>query len=375
MHNKSHLGIRAEVAKIRAEYWIPGLQKIVRSIRYNCVRCRRYEGKPESQVMAPLPLERLKPAPPWHNCALDMFGPYLIKGEVNKRTRGKGYAVIFTCLLTRAVFIDITTDYSADAFLLVFRRFVSIRGYPSKIYSDQGSQLIAASKEIKEMFTNNDWEKIINASTSNGLEWSFSPGDGPWYNGCCESLIRSIKKSIFHAIHNEVLTFSEIQTVLYEVANIINERPIGSTPSTIHDGSYLCPNDILLGRSSNKTPSGDFSTTTNSRRRIYFVQRLIDSFWKKWNSCYFHSLLERPKWHHEKRNMSVGDIVLIQDNNARRSQWKMGLISEANPDSDDKVRRVRVKYINPSSNSIIEIDRPVQRLIVLLAVEHPSNES
>ena len=94
--------------------------------------------------MAPLPLERVKPAPPWYNCALDLFEPYYIKGEVNKRPRGKGYAMIFTCLLTRAVFIDIAIDYSADAFLLVFRRFVSIRGYPSKIFSDQGSQLVAA---------------------------------------------------------------------------------------------------------------------------------------------------------------------------------------------------------------------------------------
>ena len=104
-------------------------------------------GKLMSQVMAPLPVDRLKPAPPWYSSAVDIFGPLSIKGEFNKRSSGKGYGVIFTCLLTRAVYIDIATDYSTDAFLLVFKRFASLRGYPRKVFSDRGSQLVAASKE------------------------------------------------------------------------------------------------------------------------------------------------------------------------------------------------------------------------------------
>ena len=181
------------------------------------------------------------------------------------------------------------------------------------------------------------------------------------------------KKSVHHVLYNELVTFSEMQTILYESANIINERPIGTTPTIVHDGSYICPNDILLGRSSNKVPSGDFSYTTNSRRRLYFVQRIIDSFWKKWTNCYFSSLLERPKWHCEKRNIAVGDIVLIQDKNLNRNQWKLGMVIEANPGVDKKVRNVRVKYINSSSGSKIEVERPIQRLIVLLAANesHP----
>ena len=62
--------------------------------------------------MAPLPGEHLKPAPPWFNTGLYLFGPFHLKGEVNKRSTGKGYGVIFTSLVTRAVFIDIATDYS-----------------------------------------------------------------------------------------------------------------------------------------------------------------------------------------------------------------------------------------------------------------------
>ena len=237
---------------IRTVYWIVGVQRLVRSIKFNCVICLKYSGKLAEQIMAPLPGERLKPAPPWSNTGLDLFGPFHLKGVVNKRSTGKGYGVIFTCLVTRAVFIDIATDYSTDAFLLVFRGFVSIRGYPSKIFSDSGSQLKSAAKEISEMFDSLGWAKVKEVGIINGLEWKFSPEDAPWYNGCCESLIRAVKKSIYHAIGTNKLTYMELQTIFYESANIVNERPVGITPTSAEDGSYLCRNDILLGHSSNK---------------------------------------------------------------------------------------------------------------------------
>ena len=356
------------MAMIRTEYWITGLQKLVRSIKYSCVSCLRYSGKVEEQVMAPLPLERLKPSPPWYFTGLDLFGPFHIKGEVNQRTSGKGYAVIFTCLTTRSVFVDIATDYSTDAFLLVFRRFVSLRGYPCKIFSDSGSQLKGASKEINEIFKCIEWDKVQEVGVVEGLEWKFSPGDAPWYNGCCEALIRSIKKSIYHAIGSNRLTYMELQTILYESANLINERPVGVTPTSVDDGSFLCPNDILLGQSTNKVPAGDFDSTLNSRKRIYFIQRLTDAFWRKWTQCYFPSLLQRPKWHHTKRNVCKGDVVVLQDKNLRRGQWKLGIVTDALLGNDNIVRRVIVKYINPTSNTPIEVERPVQRLVVLLAI-------
>ena len=53
--------------------------------------------------------------------------------------------------------------------------------------------------------------------------------------------------------------------------------------------------------------------TVSSRRRLYFIQRLTDVFLKKWMISYFPSLLERPKWHHARRNLSVGDVVIIYD--------------------------------------------------------------
>ena len=118
-------------------------------------------------------------------------------------------------------------------------------------------------------------------------------------------MIRSGKKSIFISIGDQSVTFNELQTVLFESAYLINERPMGKTPTSMEDESHLHPNDLLLVRSLAKVPTGNFDTTISSKRRLYFVQRLIDAF--------FTSLLTRRKWHHQKINVSVNDTVIIKD--------------------------------------------------------------
>ena len=75
-------------------------------------------------------------------------------------------------------------------------------------------------------------------------------------------------------------------------------------------------------------------------------------------------LFPSPCW-----NMKVGDVVIIQNVALQRNQWKLGLVTEVYCGSDGKVRRVKVKYINPSNGSPIEVDRPIQRLVIILAAE------
>lgn len=77
--------------------------------------------------------------------SMDLFGPIEIKDTVKQRTRKKVWGVIFDCAATRAVHLDLTEDYSTDSILQTIRRFVALRGCPSEIQSDQGSQLIAAA--------------------------------------------------------------------------------------------------------------------------------------------------------------------------------------------------------------------------------------
>ena len=189
---------------------------------------------------------------------------------------GKAYGLIFNCLATSSVHVDISPDDSIEKFLMALRRFVSIRGYPSKLYSDNGAKLVAANKELKKVVKDLDSKSLQQFGVTQGLKWIFSSADAPWQNGISEALIKSVKIAITLAIGESVMTFSELQTVCFEAANLINERPIGRHPTSPDDESYLCPNDLLLGRSTSRVPSGPFVQTNNPRHRYEFIQKIVD---------------------------------------------------------------------------------------------------
>ena len=95
---------------------------------------------------------RLKAAPSFNHVMLDWFGPYMVRGEVQKRTSAKAYVLRFTDLAMRAVHIEAVFGYDTSNFLMALIRFASIRGWKEKIYSDPGSQLVGAEREA--------WKKI-----------------------------------------------------------------------------------------------------------------------------------------------------------------------------------------------------------------------
>ena len=89
--------------------------------------------------------------------------------------------------------------------------------------------------------------------------------------------------------------------------------------------TYLCPNDLLLGHASQRIPSGPWDESKNIAKRFYFIQEIVDIYWKKWSLCYFPSLVIQQKCHHEKRNVKIGDIM-ISDKNLNKGKWKLGCV-------------------------------------------------
>ena len=382
IHQMGHLGVSATACKVRAKFWIVKLHKLVKSIKSKSVTCRKIEKKTNQQVMGQLPEERLIPSSAWNSTAIDLFGPFKIRDEVKKRTFGKAYGVIFNCLSSRAVHIDIAPDYSTETFLMVFRRFVSLRGYPTQLYSDNGPQLVSANNELINITKNFNQEQLQTFGVVEGFQWKFTPADAPWQNGISEALIKTVKRALTLAIGENTLTFSELQTVCYEVANLVNERPIGRHPTSPEDGTYLSSNDLLLGRSSSRIPSGPFKEHLTLRQRFEFVQSIINRFWKKWISDYFPSLIIRQKWHTATRNVRVGDIVLVADSNVVRGEWKLARVSETFPGKDGQVRKVTLKYKNPrprepirqyKGHGFVTIERPVHKLVVLVPTEEQNS--
>ena len=364
IHDTCHLGISSVAVKVQSKFWVIGLRRLLKSIQFKCVVCRKLRSEVQQQIMGLVPNERLSPAPAWSYTSVDLFGPYSIRGETNKRSRSRGYGVIFTCMLTRAVHLDLATDYSTDGFILVLRRFISNRGCPIKMWSDRGSQLKAADKEVRQIISGLDEKAIIEFGSSKTFDWTFTTPNAPWQNACAESLIKSVKKVLKFVIGEQILSFSEMLTVLFETADLVNSRPIGRHPTSVEDGVYIAPNDVLLGRSTKEIPNTNFETSSNLCVRQRFCQKIVNAFWKKWTRDFFPSLIVRQKWHTSRRNVKVGDIVIVQDANQMRGKWKLGKVSRADPSlRDGFVRNIEVQYRNNT------IQRPVQKVVVLVPVD------
>ena len=259
-HQFGHHGVAATVAKTRTKYWITRAHDLAKSIKFRSVVCREIGAKVESQIMAVLPESRLAPfTPPFHYTSCDYFGPYRVRISRNKVA--KHHCVIFTCLNTRAVHLELAADCTTMEFLQVLRRFFALRGVPVLMLSDNGSQLVGAERELRKMIEGLDTEKLQEFSAERGMEWKFTTPAAPHQNGCAEALVKSCKIALKKVIGEQVLTPLELQTCLVEVANLVNQRPIGRVPSDPDDGAYLCPNDVLLGRASSRVPQGPFKHT------------------------------------------------------------------------------------------------------------------
>ena len=104
-------------------------------------------AKPEQQIKAPLPVAHITPADaPFTLVGVDYFGPIPVK---LKRSRVKRYGCIFTGLTMREIHIEVSQDLSTDSFLLAFTRFVSRRGAPTEIYSDNGINFRGTECEVR----------------------------------------------------------------------------------------------------------------------------------------------------------------------------------------------------------------------------------
>ena len=155
----------------------------------------------------------------------------------------------------------------------------------------------------------------------------------------------------------------ELYTYLLEAANLVNSRPIGRVPNDPDDGTYISPNDILLGRSTSDVPQGPFRQTKNPRYRVEFVQKLVDSFWTKWSRDVFPSLVLRKKWRTQRRDVKVNDVVTYVDENAVRGRWTIGRIVKTFPGQDGKTRNVKIKTLSG------QYVRPVTKIAVIVPVD------
>ena len=259
------------------------------------------------------------------------------------------------------------SDLTSEAFIATLRRFIARRGYPTLIWSDNGTNFVGANREIKEFhefLKEQQTNGVISefCSTSN-IEWRFIPEHGPNFGGLWEAAVKSTKTHLRRIVGDVKLSFEEFTTVLAQIEACLNSRPLVYTNSPDDDGiEILTPSHFLIGQSMTLLPDSAVSYRSCSLlKRWDLCQSLVRHFWKRWSEEYLTSLNRYNQWYRQSRNLEVGDIVLIKEDGIIPTQWPMARIIEVHPGKDALVRVVTVKTIKGTYK------RPVSKIALLLS--------
>lgn len=349
---------------VRACYWILRGKQRVKRVLANCEECRRRKKRPEEALMASLPRARVAAYEPvWQHTGVDAFGPLTV--TIGRKT-DKRYGLLFVCMTTRGIHIELMDKMDSDSTIMAFRRFFNLRGRAQHIYSDNGSNFIAAERELKE-----GWGRVKNDESFKdflaGVEatWHFNPADAPHFGGSWERLVRTVKEPMRAALGNRTVNEEVLRTVLAEVNGLVNGRPLTELGTDQDDPRPLTPNHFIMLRENRNTPPDVLETcvTTLDRRRWKASQQLVDLVWRRFLKEYLPQLMKRPKWMSVHRNLQVGDTVLIADRLAPRGLWLTGQVVEVFPGVDQTVRSVEVAVGNKRYR------RPIHHLVILKTVE------
>ncbi|GFV34260.1 DUF5641 domain-containing protein [Trichonephila clavipes] len=102
------------------------------------------------------------------------------------------------------------------------------------------------------------------------------------------------------------------------------------------------------------------------------ITKIIQLIWKRWSVDYLNSLQQRNKWHFEKKNAKIGDMVIIKEDNLPSCQWSLGRINNIYPGKDSKVRVVEVKTTRDQNETppvTLYLPKPLITLVPLRIAE------
>lgn len=369
-----HSRIDTVIAMLRNKFYIPHVREMIRKAVNRCQRCKNKKAPIMSQQMSTLPEVRTLPfEKAFTRTGIDMFGPI----EVTvKRSVVKRYGMIFTCLATRAIHLEVAQDASTDAFMTCLLNFIGRRGEVLLIMSDNGTNFVSAASELERQCAAND------------IVFQTIPPLSPHKGGAWESLIKQVKGPLMAMIEKTRPNDYKLISYFIQVESLINSRPLVEIPVDYANEDILTPNHFLLGAGAGKISRPFEYLDVGNRRQWRQIVELTAGFWRLWIQRYLPTLLKRNKWLNVQQPLQIGDVVYIVDPNKPREGWALGIVEETYPSRDNLVRtaliRSKGKVYKRSITSLVRLEvrkpetiqqEPEEEIVLGLVMIEDSHDS
>lgn len=197
-------------------------------------------------------------------------------------------------------------------------------------------------------FISKSEDEFVKQCANEGIVWHFIPPNSPNFGGLWESNIKNVKYHLYRSIGMAILTYEEFNTILVQIEATLNSRPLYPMSSDPNDLEPLTPFHFLIGRSVQTVPDPLFEENVriNQLSRFQLLQQITQSFWRQWSQFYLTQLQQRNKWKQLDKNIEVGTLVLIKQDNLPACKWLLGRVSQVHPGDDGIVRVVTINTAN-----------------------------
>ncbi|KAJ8878705.1 hypothetical protein PR048_019290 [Dryococelus australis] len=251
----------------------------------HCIPCRRHRTQRIVRAPVTLPEDRVKEAAVFDVTGVELTRPLVLK-------------VIFTCAVDHCIHLELIEYLSTKLFLFALRKFISCKGRPKIIYSDNGTNFGGGGGE--QSFAQYKQKNVETEVAVTQIQWKFNPPTEAWWGEWWEQLIQMMKKLLRRILGCAVLRYEELLTVICECQAVINFMEV---------------------------PEPDQADL--NKRRLY-QQRLRADIRSRFRAEYLSQLLQRPKkaGQHEIKS---GEIVFPENEKQGRIFWLFARLVEVYP--------------------------------------------
>ena len=240
------------------------------------------------------------------------------------------------------------------------------------VVSDNGRTFKPAAREITRIFNDPGVKQHF---AREHMKWTFNLEKAPWWGGVFERLVKSVKRCLKKAISGARHTYEELLAVIIEVEMILNCRPLSYVSSEDYE-EPLTPSHLLCGhrimslldnRSSEAEDSDTDVQPQDLDRRMRHLSNVMNHFWKRWRKEYLLELRNSHRnvtQHSSNRVVSIGDVVIVHEEDQPRGKWHIGKVETLVTGSDGHVRGAVVR-VKTKAGRLTRLRRPVQRLYPL----------
>ena len=211
-------------------------------------------------------------------------------------------------------------------------------------------------------------------------------GEGPWWGGVFERLIKSTKRCLRKLIGQAIFSYDEMHTAVVEIEAIFHSRPLSYVSADDLD-EPLTPSHLMVGRRilslpdnlNYYVPDDDEDFVVNDsvvKKRAKHLNSVLNHFWKRWSKEYLLELREshcHSKTSRELPDVNIGDVVVVHDEDHPREFWKLALVERLITGKDGHIRGAVLKLLT-KNGQFTNLQRPLQ-LLYPLEIKHSTKPS